>query len=113
MRSEIANVAASMGAFDSINTNQMPVYGTQVMVQSEDEKQMRKQVRKEEKRVNKLMNKVQEDSDDDDFDPRDMLAKRQVALANALSKPVIRLVSLKLYDCNHLFVYFYGPRYVG
>ena len=49
MKSEIANVAASVGALDS-NVNKMPIYGTQVMVQSEDEKQMRKQVRKEEKR---------------------------------------------------------------
>ena len=42
------------------------------------QKQMRKQVRKEEKRINKLMNKAaQDDSDEDDFDPHDMLAKRQ------------------------------------
>ena len=54
---------------------------------------MRKQVRKEEKRINKLMNKaVQNDSDEDDFDPHDMLAKRQVALATAMSKPLIRFV---------------------
>ena len=57
MKSEIANVAASMGALEAQNDNKMPVYGTQVMVQSEDEKQMRKQVRKEEKRINKLINK--------------------------------------------------------
>ena len=90
MKSEIANVAANVGALDS-NVNKMPIYGTQVMVQSEDEKQMRKQVRKEEKRIQKLVNKAgQDDSDEDDFDPREMLAKRQVALATAMSKPVIR-----------------------
>ena len=56
MKSEIANVAALAGALDS-DVNKMPIYGTQVMVQSEDEKQMRKQVRKEEKRIQKLVNK--------------------------------------------------------
>ena len=91
MKSEIANVAANVGALDS-NVNKMPIYGTQVMVQSEDEKQMRKQVRKEEKRMQKLVSKAGQDadSDEDDFDPREMLAKRQVALATAMSKPVIR-----------------------
>ena len=96
MKSEIANVAASIGALDGgLTSNKMPSYGTQIMVQSEDEKQMRKQVRKEEKRINKLMNKAQDDSDEDDFDPHDMLAKRQVALATAMSKPLIRCVTIQ------------------
>ena len=51
------------------------------MVQSEDERKLKKQVRKEEKRMAKLMKNVQDqESDEDDFDARDMLVKRQAAL---------------------------------
>ena len=44
----------------------MPSYGCQVIVQSEDEKQLRKQVRKEEKKVQKLL-KTRQDQDRYDF----------------------------------------------
>jgi hypothetical protein len=37
-----------------------PQYGCQVIVQSEEEKNLRKVMRKEEKRLNKLRNKAEE-----------------------------------------------------
>lgn len=37
-----------------------PMYGCQVIVQSEEEKNLKKAMRKEEKRMNKLLNKVDE-----------------------------------------------------
>ena len=83
---EIASIAASLEQ----EKEHVPTYGLQVMVQSEDERKLKKQVRKEEKRMAKLMRNVQEDSDEDDFDARDMLVKRQAALATAMTKPVIK-----------------------
>ena len=38
-----------------------PAYGCQVMVQSEEERQLRKQVRKEEKKIQKILSKVRRD----------------------------------------------------
>ena len=74
---EMASIAASLEQ----EKEQMPTYGLQVMVQSEDERKLKKQVRKEEKRMAKLMKNVQDqESDEDDFDARDMLVKRQAAL---------------------------------
>ena len=86
MRSEIASIAATLEQ----EKEQMPTYGCQVMVQSEDERKLKKQVRKEEKRMAKLMKNVQEDSDEEDFDAKDMLIKRQAALATAMTKPIIK-----------------------
>ena len=70
----------------------MPSYGCQVIVQSEDEKQLRKQVRKEEKKVQKLLKTRQDqDSDEDEFDPKELvLRSQQVALSSAMTKPLIK-----------------------
>lgn len=87
MRREIANVAAALQ--ETKNSMPMPQFGCQVIVQSEEEKQLRKQVKKEEKRIQKLMKNVEnQDSDDEDFDPKELLVKRQ--LASAISKPLIK-----------------------
>ncbi len=37
-----------------------PLYGCQVIVQSEDEKNLRKAMRKEEKKLNKILNRTDE-----------------------------------------------------
>lgn len=92
MKSEIATAAASISQL-SMDTDKMPAYGCQVVVQSEDEKALRKQVRKEEKKINKLLKTVQDDSDEEEdfrFDPIDLRTKRQAALAKAMSQPVIK-----------------------
>ena len=36
------------------------------------------------------MKQVQESSDEEEFDPKDMLVKRQAALASAISRPLIK-----------------------
>ncbi len=42
-----------------------PAFGCQVLVQSEEEKQLRRQMRREEKRINKLLSKVDDGQDDE------------------------------------------------
>lgn len=87
MKREIASVAAALQ--ETKNAMAMPGFGCQVIVQSEEEKQLRKQVKKEEKRIQKLMKNVEnQDSDEDEFDPKELLVKRQ--LATAIAKPVIK-----------------------
>ncbi|XP_075226483.1 activating signal cointegrator 1 complex subunit obelus isoform X4 [Lycorma delicatula] len=66
-----------------------PVYGCQVVVQSEQEKLLMKQARKEEKKINKLVNK-DDDSEDDEFNPIELRAKRQAALKAALNAPAVK-----------------------
>eukprot|EP00095_Tigriopus_kingsejongensis_P005309 maker-scaffold337_size202799-snap-gene-1.20 protein:Tk05309 transcript:maker-scaffold337_size202799-snap-gene-1.20-mRNA-1 annotation:"activating signal cointegrator 1 complex subunit 3" len=71
-----------------------PAYGCQVVVQSEEERQLKKQVRKEDRRIQKIMSKIEVDEDEVTqahvFDPVDRRTKRQVALANAQLQPVIK-----------------------
>ena len=78
---------------------EMPVYGCQVLVQSEEEKAIRRQMRKEEKKLNKMLNKASDtgngsdqesDGQDFRFDPIDLRTKRQAALANAISQPLLK-----------------------
>ena len=73
LKFEIANAAA---ANTNIAESNMPIFGCQVTVQSEDEKQLRKQVRKEEKKLQKLLKNTQDDSDEEDFDPKGKFFKR-------------------------------------
>lgn len=85
MQSEIANVAL----LQQENSGQkMPSYGTQVLVQSEDEKALRKQVRKEEKRMQKLLRNVEEE--EEEFDAQKLAIRRQAGLLEAVNKPVFR-----------------------
>lgn len=54
-----------------------PNYGCQVVVQSEQEKQVLKQVRKEEKKFNKVVNRNgEEDVEEPEFNPVELRAKR-------------------------------------
>ena len=85
MRSEIATIAMLKQ-----ESEQMPSYGRQVMVQSEEEMRLKKQVRKEEKRMHRLIKNVQDESDEEEFDPKEMLLKRQTALATAMTKPLLK-----------------------
>lgn len=68
-----------------------PVYGCQVTIQSEQEKQMLKMYRREEKRERKR-GKGTDDGDASDaflnFDPREMRAQREQALLTARREPV-------------------------
>ena len=87
LKFEIANAAA---ANTNIAESNMPIFGCQVTVQSEDEKALRKQVRKEEKKLQKLLKNAQDDSDEEEFDPKEfMLKSQQAALSNAMSKPLV------------------------
>ncbi|XP_039972901.1 activating signal cointegrator 1 complex subunit 3 [Xiphias gladius] len=69
-----------------------PIYGCQVTIQSEQEKQMMKMYRREEKRERKR-GKGTDDSDSSDavmpFDPREMRAHREHALLTARREPVL------------------------
>jgi activating signal cointegrator complex subunit 3 len=71
---------------------QRPQFGCQVLVQSEEERMLRKQVRKEEKKIHKILGKVEAEDEADDFrfDPVDLRTKRQAALANAMSQPILK-----------------------
>ncbi|XP_060905517.1 activating signal cointegrator 1 complex subunit 3 [Labrus mixtus] len=86
-----------------------PIYGCQVTIQSEQEKQMMKMYRREEKRERKR-GKGGEDSDASDalltFDPREMRALREHALLTARREPVFgrervyeRIRYPNVYDC--------------
>uniref|UniRef100_A0A4W6ERU2 Activating signal cointegrator 1 complex subunit 3 n=1 Tax=Lates calcarifer TaxID=8187 RepID=A0A4W6ERU2_LATCA len=69
-----------------------PIYGCQVTIQSEQEKQMMKMYRREEKKERKR-GKGTDDSDASDavmtFDPREMRAQREQALLTARREPVL------------------------
>lgn len=69
-----------------------PIYGCQVTIQSEQEKQMMKMYRREEKRERKR-GKGTDDSDSSDaamtFDPREMRAQREQALLTARREPIL------------------------
>lgn len=79
----IANNAAEekRNIVAAANEQKRPIYGCQVLVQSEQEKQQMKQARKEEKKLNRLVGKDENTDDEDiDFDPVELRAKRQAAL---------------------------------
>ena len=82
LKYEIANSAAANSNIGD-NAQQMPSFGPQVIVQSEDEKQLRKQVRKEEKKLHKLLKNTQEDSDDDEFDPKELILRYLILIDNS------------------------------
>ncbi|XP_022606538.1 activating signal cointegrator 1 complex subunit 3 isoform X1 [Seriola dumerili] len=69
-----------------------PIFGCQVTIQSEQEKQMMKMYRREEKRERKRGKGI-DDSDSSDaamtFDPREMRAHREQALLTARREPVL------------------------
>ena len=68
-------------------------HDVQVIVQSEEEKQLRKQIRKEEKKINRLLTKGDDDEEEEEdfkFDPVDLRIKRQMALATAASAPILK-----------------------
>lgn len=93
LKYEIANSAAANSNIGGADQQNMPSFGPQVIVQSEDEKQLKKQVRKEEKRLHKLLKNTQEDSDDDEFDPKELVLSSslaQAALSNVMHKPLIK-----------------------
>jgi len=48
-----------LGVANENPVHERPMYGCQVIVQSEEEKNLRKAMRKEEKRLNKLLNKAE------------------------------------------------------
>lgn len=60
-----------------------PVFGQQVTVISETEKQYLKQARKEERKVLKTAKQLTEDDDVEDFNPEELKAKREAALLEA------------------------------
>nr|CAD7458407.1 unnamed protein product [Timema tahoe] len=65
-----------------------PNYGCQVVVQSEQEKQLIKQARKEEKKISKVMTKEDDEEQQPEFNPVDLRAKRQAALKVAMVAPI-------------------------
>nr|CAD7572321.1 unnamed protein product [Timema californicum] len=65
-----------------------PNYGCQVVVQSEQEKQLIKQARKEEKKISKVMTKDDDEEQQPEFNPVDLRAKRQAALKVAMVAPI-------------------------
>ncbi len=71
-----------------------PAYGCQVLVQSEEERILRKQMRKEEKKLNRLLERTDANDDEEEselrFDPVDLRTKRQAALANAMTQPILK-----------------------
>ena len=85
MRQEIAVAAASIAA----EMPQRPNYGCQVVVQSNEEKELKKLARKEEKKLNKLLRNEDQESDFD-FNPIELRVKRQAALANAMNTPLFK-----------------------
>ena len=93
MRQEIANAAASVKQMEG---PVRPNYGCQVIVQSQEEKELQKLARKEEKRINKLLTKNGPNDSDSEgefdrngrYDPIHLRNMRQAALANAMVKPL-------------------------
>ena len=75
-----------------IAMEKQPQIASQVVVQSEKEKQLLKQVRKEEKKMQKVANKLESMDDDDDeevFNPIELRLKRQQALS-AKAEPLFK-----------------------
>lgn len=60
-----------------------PIFGQQVTVMNETEKQYLKQARKEEKKLLKTAKQIAEDDSIDDFSPETLKAKREAALLEA------------------------------
>jgi len=93
LRKEIAAAAASAQHHGAHLPQSRPVYGCQVVVQSEEERLLKKQVRREEKKLSKILGKVDlaaENNNEFAFDPVDLRTKRQAALANAMAQPLLR-----------------------
>eukprot|EP00094_Tigriopus_californicus_P013560 TCALIF_13117-PA protein Name:"Similar to ascc3 Activating signal cointegrator 1 complex subunit 3 (Gallus gallus)" AED:0.06 eAED:0.06 QI:112/0.94/0.95/1/0.78/0.75/20/319/2227 len=97
MRQEIISAAARAQPHLIAPEMAMPTYGCQVMVQSEEERQMKKQARKEEKKIQRILNKLDGEGDHFEtrdptsmFDPVDLRTKRQAALTNAQMQPLFK-----------------------
>ncbi|KAJ8682588.1 hypothetical protein QAD02_018380 [Eretmocerus hayati] len=76
------------------NVEKQPQISSQVIVQSEKEKQLMKQVRKEEKKLQKVVSKLDnicmdDDDEEDMFNPIELRLKRQEALA-AKAEPLFK-----------------------
>lgn len=73
-------------------SSQRPNYGCQVLVQSEEERQLKKQARRDEKKLQRILNKLEPEDDEEEFqfDPVDLRIKRQAALASAKTKPMFK-----------------------
>ncbi|ELT88015.1 hypothetical protein CAPTEDRAFT_159536 [Capitella teleta] len=71
-----------------IRDHSRPVIGTQVVVQSEDEKQFRKLARREEKKMGKKRDEEESQLKTLGFDPQRMKAQREAALYAAATAPM-------------------------
>ncbi|MGH0167954.1 UNVERIFIED_CONTAM: hypothetical protein FKN15_061494 [Acipenser sinensis] len=96
------------GSRKASGESSIPIYGCQVTIQSEQEKQLMKQYRREEKRIAKR-EKRWDDSEGDipmHFDPKELRIQREHALLTAQKSPVLgrqktyeKIHYPNVYDC--------------